>query len=30
VTAISLPCDLLLAPLLPSRSWHKLFVLSAA
>jgi SAM-dependent methyltransferase len=30
VTAVSLPCDLALAPVLPSRAWHKLFVLGAA
>lgn len=30
VTAVSLPCDLVLAPLVPSRSWHKVFVLGAA
>ena len=30
ITAVSLPCDLALAPFLPSRSWHKLFVLGAS
>ena len=30
VTAVSLPCDLMLAPICPSRSWHKVFVLGAA
>jgi len=30
ITLVSLPFDVMLAPLMPTRSWHKVFVLTAA